>query len=351
MKRRARHRTPAGRLRRNRDADYSPLRPHDDDPLPACLPAPAGDRGPAPADPRRVGGCAAAPRAPAARPRDARRQHARRAAAALQPLRDLAAHALPGARADGPQPRVERRHAGAAAAAAQLRRRRDPPDGAARRRDPGLLRPQRIVRGRGRRCRLRARSRGLGRAASRGALQRPVGAAARAGVADRARAAGPAGPRRRRGAQPGAGPLHRGDALAGGATRRSVRRRVHADADGDGRLAGAADDQRHPPERDRRSGVRRDPDDGARLRTGPVRHLGDGAQGLRHAARAGARQEPALVLSLPAAERRVRRRPARQPVRLGQLPRRDEAARRADRPSRTSRFWRRARTIAKGEAR
>ena len=52
---------------------------------------------------------------------------------------------------------------------------------------------------------------------------------------------------------------------------------------------------------------------------------------LRHAARAGARQEPALVLSLPAAERRVRRRPARQPVRVGELPRRDEAARRADR--------------------
>ena len=116
----------------------------------------------------------------------------------------------------------------------------------------------------------------------------------------------------------------------GGPARRPVRRRVHADADGDGRLAGAADDQRHPPERDRRSGVRRDADDGARLRAGPVRHLGDGIKAFDDAARAGARQEPALVLSLPAAERRVRRRPARQPVRLGQLPRRDEAARRAD---------------------
>ena len=209
----------AGTVAPRPEADYIPLRPHDDDPLPACLPAPAGDRGPAPAHPRPVGGGGAAPRAPAARPRDARRQHARRAAAAFNHFETLAAHAVPGARADGPQPRVERRHAGAAAAAAQLRRRRDPPDGAARRRDPGLLRPQRIVRRRGRRRRLRARSRGLDRAAPRGALQRQVGAAARAGVADRARAAGAAGPRRRRGAQPRAGPLHRGDAPPGRAAR------------------------------------------------------------------------------------------------------------------------------------
>ncbi len=125
------------------------------------------------------------------------------------------------------------------------------------------------------------------------------GAAARAGVADRARAAGAARPRRRRGAQPRAGPLHRGDALAGGAARRPVRRRVHADAGGDGRLAGAADDQRHPPERDRRSRVRRDPDDGARLRAGPVRHLGDGGQGLRRrcASRCGPRTSSGSIAS------------------------------------------------------
>ena len=185
---------------------------------------------------------------------------------------------------------LERRHAGAAAAAAQLRRRRDPPDGAARRRHPGLLRPQRIVRGRGRRRRLRARSRGLGRAPSRGALQRPVGAADRAGVADRARAGGrgwSTSTSRRATASWPATPRRCG-ALAARLDV-PVRRRVHADAGGDGRLAGAADDQRHPSERDRRSGVRRDSDDGARLRTGPVRHLGDGDQGLRHAARAGAR--------------------------------------------------------------
>ena len=113
--------------------------------------------------------------------------------------------------------------------------------GAARRRDPGLLRPQRVVRRRGRR---RRRSSAISRPGSRShraaRYNGKRGAAARAGVADRARAAGPPRPRRRRGAQPRAGPLHRGDAARRGrAARRAVRRRVHADAGGDGRRAGS----------------------------------------------------------------------------------------------------------------
>ncbi len=58
-----------------------------------------------------------------------------------------------------------------------------------------------------------------------------------AGVADRARAPGAPRPRRRRGPQPRAGPLHRGDARRGGTARRRLRRRVHADAGGDGQRA------------------------------------------------------------------------------------------------------------------
>ena len=144
------------------EADYSPLRPHADDPLPACLPAPAGDRGPALADPRGAGGGAAAPHAPAARPRDAGRQHAGRAAELFNhfetsllarfPTLELTVRNL-GWSGDTPALQPRPLNFGDAASA---------PDGAARRRDPGVLRPQRIVRRRGRRRRLRTRSRGVG---------------------------------------------------------------------------------------------------------------------------------------------------------------------------------------------
>ena len=127
------------------------------------------------------------------------------------------------------------------------------PDGAARRRDPGVLRPQRIVRGRGRRRRLRAAT---SRPGSRSIARRATTASRRRGSCwcRRSRTSGWRGSshvdveaRNRELAR-----YTEAMRSLAGSTRRAVRRRLHADADGDGRLAGAADDQRHPPERDRR---------------------------------------------------------------------------------------------------
>ena len=94
---------------------------------------------------------------------------------------------------------LERRHADAAAAAAQLRRRRQAPAAAEGRRHPGVLRRQRIVRRRGRARRSSsAISRPTCAPQAAAHLQRQDPAAAGADLADRARAAGPAGARRRR---------------------------------------------------------------------------------------------------------------------------------------------------------
>ena len=143
------------------------------------------------------------------------------------------------------------------------------PDRAEGRRHPGVLRPQRVVRRRSRPAAVRDGSRGLSRAASCGALQRQVGAAPRAGVAHRARAAGAARPRRRRRAQPRARPLHRGHAPR---RRRPRRRRSSMCSRRRKRRwhrAAPAHDQRHPPERDRRSRVAGAADRGARPRRTP----------------------------------------------------------------------------------
>ena len=265
----------------------------------------------------------------------------------------LAADALPGARADGPQPR----------AGAATRRR------CSRGRSTSATPPTHLTAqkadvilaffglnesfdGEAGVAAVRAGSRGLDRAPPRGALQRPSGAAPRAGVADRARAAGAAGPRRRRRAQPRARPLHRGDAVAGGASstcrsstcsRRRGRRwppspepltinGIHLNENGDRVFAGIL-----------MTALGFEP--------APSDTSASGGQGLRHAARAGRRQEPALLLSLPSAQRRVRRRPPRRPVRVGELPRRDEAARRDGSPSRTSGSGAGPAAVAKGERR
>ena len=92
-----------------------------------------------------------------ARPHRARRQHARRADAAVQSLRDAAGDALSGAAPDGAQPGLERRHGGAAAAAAELRRPRPRISTGRRPTSSSLLRPQRVVRRRGRAARSSSR--------------------------------------------------------------------------------------------------------------------------------------------------------------------------------------------------
>ena len=63
-------------------------------------------------------------------------------------------------------------------------------------------------------------------------------------------------PRGRRRTQPRTGAIHRRDASGHGSSRRPVRRRLHADARGDGIGEGTTDGQRHAPERRGRQGVR-----------------------------------------------------------------------------------------------
>ena len=139
-------------------------------------------------------------------------------------------------------------------------RRREAARRAESRRHPGVLRVERIVRRGSRAAEVRAGPRGLHQDAPAGPLQRHVGAAPRAGLADRAREARAPGARRRRRAQSRAGALHRGDAQGGGAPAGDVRRPLHADQGTDGAGGGRghpAHHQRDPPERRRRSRRRR----------------------------------------------------------------------------------------------
>ena len=179
--------------------------------------------------------------------------------------------AVPRPRADRPQPGLERRHAHAAAAAAQLRRRRHAPHGAEGRRDAGLLRAQRVVRRGGRPRRSSSgTSRPTWRRQPRRALQRHE--------APRLALVSPiAHERLARLAHVDVEARNRELARYTEAMRRVAARRGVPFADvftpmraGDGRGAGAADDQRHPPERGGRRVFAGVAADRARLRPAPA---------------------------------------------------------------------------------
>ena len=211
------------------------------------------------------------------------RQHARRPDAARRLARDAAARALPEARPGLPQPRLLRRRGRDAAAVEELRharrvaeRHRPSPIGgyrariASRTRTQGrrrlrLLRLQRVVRRRGRAAASSSSDLDdVHQAHARAEVQRQVGAAARAVLADRPREPARPEPARRQGEQQAARALHRRRwprSPRPTASRSSIcsarRRQLYAKA------TSAADDQRHPPER------RGQPAAGARSSTAP----------------------------------------------------------------------------------
>ena len=257
---------------------------------------------------------------------------------------------LSAARAVGPQPRVERRHADAAAAAAQLRRRREAPDRAAGRRDPGVLRRQRVVRRRGRHRRSSSRT---SRPTSRSIARRGTTARRRrawrwcrrsrtsgsrawcTSTSTRATASWRATPKR-------CARWRRVSACRSPTSSRRCGRRwpprrepltingIHLNEDGDRVFAGVLMTALGlEPSRCRNRGT-------ASKSYDDLREL--------------IREKNRSVLSLPSPQRRVRRRPARRSVRVGELPARDEAARRADRGAGEEDLAPGARTVAEAEA-
>ena len=273
----------------------------------------------------------------AGRPHRARRQHPGRAPAAVQPLRDAVADAFCRPRSRRPQPRLERRHAHAAAAAAQLRRRDHAPHAAAGRRHHRVLRAERVVRRRGRPAAVRTRPRRLparrtsparynGASAPRVALVRrsPTSASRiwSTSTSRRATASWRATPRRcavwpRSAASCSSICSRRPAACMAQAAGPLTINGIHLNEDG-------------RPHR-RRPAARRAsaPRPAAMRAAGPAE-----VARLEDTARARPRQEPAVLLPLASAQRRVHRRPPRRAVRRGELSGGDEAARRDGRRAR-----------------